>query len=102
MHCCHSPSSHRVSRKHNRRLEWMCHTSVENKPVNTNNLIAGHTNLFDKLLLVTHSTQRSHKPTITITPLTNIRSRRPINKKLRLLKDFLFRHKSASHPNSNL
>jgi hypothetical protein len=78
----------------------MHHTSVENKPIDTDNLIASNTDLLNKLLLVTHSTQGSHEPTIAITPLTNIGSRRPIHEELRLLKNLLY-HISAFHPKTS-
>lgn len=66
---------------------------MENKSINPNLFIASNTNLLDQLLLVAHSAKRSHEPAVSVISLSHIRRGRPVNKELRILKDFLYKNR---------
>lgn len=60
---------------------------MENKAIYSNILIVRNTEFLDEPLLVAQSTQRCHKPTISIAALSHIISSRAVNVKLGLIKD---------------
>lgn len=89
MHCCHSPSTIKSGREVCFGQVHEGLTAVKDKPIDSDRLVLNNTDVLDQLLFVAHRTKRRHQPAVTIMALAYIRCRRPIDKELRLLKNFL-------------